>query len=169
MVRQCHSRVKTCSSACGYEYRKRFTKNPRLVKWIKKICLNCNKEYEIAPSFRKNKKFCSRVCYLQFKSRDVKYPENQRLQDANWLETRKRILARDYGLCVFCGERGNNIHHKVPHSISGDNGDKNLITLCKKCHLYLHQIIKLGAENKFHYKPIIPDEGGLVLMLERID
>ena len=46
-------------------------------------------------------------------------------------------MKHDY--CVACGNTENlHQHHLVPRSISGDNSDKNFITLCAVCHGKIH-------------------------------
>lgn len=54
-----------------------------------------------------------------------------------WIRQRKKILIRDNYTCQNCGKINIRleIHHKIPFLTSFDNSDKNLITLCKKCHI----------------------------------
>ena len=58
----------------------------------------------------------------------------------NWRTIRQRIKGRDNYTCQMCGETEKDtkqylqVHHLVRYSISKDNSDDNLITLCPKCH-----------------------------------
>jgi 5-methylcytosine-specific restriction endonuclease McrA len=49
-------------------------------------------------------------------------------------DTRRSIYERSKGRCEYCGARGEEIHHIVYRSHGGDNNEKNLIHLCRKCH-----------------------------------
>jgi hypothetical protein len=131
---------------------------------IQKKCPNCLSYFEVLKNCKKQNTFCNKECYLEFISKHAKHPQNTRLQRFLWINIRRRILRRDNGLCVLCGNQGKEIHHKIPFSISGDDSDDNLIALCKGCHLHIHNIIRKGK--KFNYKPIKVEEEGLVLMLE---
>lgn len=58
-----------------------------------------------------------------------------------WFPTRLAIYARDGWRCLACGaEAGErrlerlSLDHVVPTSAGGDNGHKNLITLCVSCN-----------------------------------
>lgn len=56
-----------------------------------------------------------------------------------WRETRRRIYARDGGLCRHCGEavrlRACHIDHILPLWRGGSNADSNLRVLCRVCHI----------------------------------
>lgn len=66
------------------------------------------------------------------------------LKDKKWLETRKRILRRDNHMCQMCGSHENlNMHHRYylyMHYPWAYN-DNALITLCKSCHLLVHNTL----------------------------
>jgi len=164
VVPKCHSFQKTCSKACSYKYRRQFTESPKYGKRVQKICLNCKQKYEVLKNSKKNLKFCSRSCYLEYKSKNVKYPDKQRFQGARWIKIRRNILKRDNNHCFLCEQQGSEVHHEVPYSISGNDAENNLILLCKSCHLHIGRIIEKAKE--LNYKPIPPDEEGLVLLLE---
>ena len=61
----------------------------------------------------------------------------------HWGMITKRIMARDNFTCKICGRaqgRGVRlaVHHIRPWSVSHDNSDSNLITVCYECHAKLH-------------------------------
>jgi len=56
-----------------------------------------------------------------------------------WDQTRKRILARDCGLCQPCQHAGRlttatEVDHVVPKAEGGGEGDGNLQSICRPCH-----------------------------------
>jgi 5-methylcytosine-specific restriction enzyme A len=56
-----------------------------------------------------------------------------------WQVTRKRILARDKGLCQPCLQAGRyrparEVDHIVPKFEHGTDDDSNLQSICKPCH-----------------------------------
>lgn len=138
IVRECHKHVKTCSVKCGGISRRGKRQNTKPL--VSKLCLNCNNEFQRTNSLSKLRTFCSRTCYLDFKTKNSKYPQNKRLQSIEWIKIRRKVIKRDK-VCVLCGGKGKSVHHKVPFSISGDNGLNNLILLCNSCHLHIHNII----------------------------
>lgn len=161
-VRDCHDHVRTCSRKCGHELLK--GRSFELVDRVVKECVNCDKEFRVLPSLSKQK-FCTHRCYLNFKSRDVKYPDNQRFQGSSWQKKREQVIKRDLGNCQLCGCEGNEVHHKVPYSLTGDDSIDNLVLLCKSCHLHMHNIIRSSKEDG--YKAVYDTtEEGLLLTLE---
>lgn len=133
-VRVCHSHVKTCSKKCGGIIR-RGTYTKTFKHKVEKKCANCLKLFKTLPS---NKNiFCSRKCFLNLKSLNVKYPQKQRLQRFSWIKIRREVIKRDK-VCTKCFKEGNEVHHIVPYSISGDDSLENLTLLCKSCHLKTH-------------------------------
>lgn len=66
-----------------------------------------------------------------------KYPNHYRMKKNRILK-----LQQTRGKCEVCGERGFQIHHK-----DGDKGNhkiENLLLLCRKCHMIIHQ----GRQNQ---------------------
>ena len=51
-------------------------------------------------------------------------------------DVKRKVFARDKGMCVECGV-DENIHydHIIPFSKGGSNGEKNIQLLCEKCNL----------------------------------
>jgi len=68
-------------------------------------------------------------------------PKRPRLQlDSQAYEIlRQQILRRDAWRCQSCGTMLNlEVHHKHFRSLSGDDSEENLITLCAPCHAIAH-------------------------------
>lgn len=54
-----------------------------------------------------------------------------------WPRIRAFIRLRDHGLCRYCGERGYEVDHVVPHSKRGDAEDyDNLVWSCGPCNRF---------------------------------
>lgn len=65
--------------------------------------------------------------------RDYSYP-------LNWAEISKERKKTDGYKCVKCGATtGLSVHHVVPLSRGGDNGQSNLRTLCETHHKSEHR------------------------------
>ena len=66
---------------------------------------------------------------------------------------RNKILARDRYKCVKCGAVGLlNVHHlKYSGTYPWEALDKDLITLCKRCHEDIHKIKKVHKPKKLVY------------------
>ncbi len=75
------------------------------------------------------------------------------LKSPRWNFKRKKILARDKYQCVNCGGVGLlNVHHlKYSGTYPWDAPDKDLITLCKRCHEDVHKIKKSRKPIKSGY------------------
>ena len=51
----------------------------------------------------------------------------------------RQVLQRDGWRCQQCGSRTNlQVHHIQLRSQSGDDVERNLITLCSECHDQIH-------------------------------
>lgn len=44
------------------------------------------------------------------------------------------IWARDKGICVYCGEQGQEIDHVVPCKFGGPTNKSNGVLCCRKCN-----------------------------------
>jgi len=52
---------------------------------------------------------------------------------------RHQVLRRDGWRCQSCGTMSSlEVHHKEFRSQSGDDSERNLITLCSSCHATAH-------------------------------
>jgi predicted HNH restriction endonuclease len=79
--------------------------------------------------------------------------ENARIRDydlkkSEWKQLSKKIMLRDSYVCQSCGQSfpagGLNVHHLLPYSMSKDNSEQNLITLCVSCHASIEYFTKLA-------------------------
>ncbi len=51
----------------------------------------------------------------------------------------RQVLNRDNWRCQVCGNMRNlQVHHVQFRSQSGDDAERNLITLCERCHAHRH-------------------------------
>jgi len=63
-----------------------------------------------------------------------------RLNAEKYEQLRQRVLWRDGWRCQFCGTMSNlEVHHQEFRSLSGQDTEQNLITLCKPCHSRVHE------------------------------
>ena len=72
-------------------------------------------------------------------SRSLRKYSPPRLPAAEYEKLRQEILRRDGWRCQSCGTMSNlEVHHKEFRSQSGEDSERNLITLCAACHTSLH-------------------------------
>ena len=63
-----------------------------------------------------------------------------RLDPEQYDTLRNQVLRRDGWRCQSCGIMSNvEVHHKRFRSLSGDDSEQNLITLCPTCHDGVHR------------------------------
>jgi 5-methylcytosine-specific restriction endonuclease McrA len=73
-------------------------------------------------------------------SRRLRKQAPPRLAIAEYKKLRQEVLRRDGWRCQSCGAMSNlEVHHKELRSQSGDEVERNLITLCTACHATVHQ------------------------------
>lgn len=67
---------------------------------------------------------------------DVKKRQNQRYKGFHTSGVRERVIARDGGVCQYCGRRPRNptIDHMQPVSLDGTNDLSNLVVACRRCN-----------------------------------
>ena len=64
-----------------------------------------------------------------------------RLNEESYQNLRKEILRRDCWRCQLCGSMTNlEVHHQEFRSLSGQDVEQNLITLCSACHSRVHEV-----------------------------
>lgn len=66
-----------------------------------------------------------------------------RLNRERFAGNREAVLARDDWSCQLCGERDSRllvVHHRSP----GRSSRKDLLTLCRRCHVRIHFTAKPG-------------------------
>jgi 5-methylcytosine-specific restriction endonuclease McrA len=63
-----------------------------------------------------------------------------RIDPALYEQLRNQVLRRDGWRCQSCGIMSNlEVHHKRFRSLSGDDSENNLITLCATCRAGAHR------------------------------
>ena len=68
-----------------------------------------------------------------------KYYNEVYLKSDDWKRKRYVVLKRDNWLCVYCGEKATQVHHKKYAKINiGKEPIKWLQSVCAKCHKRLH-------------------------------
>ena len=112
----------------------------------KKIfCTFCNKELLI-PKGRKHNNLCH----------DCNSSNNGRLSYKNGLGVyRNKALNKFNNTCICCNEK--DLNKLIVHHIDNNRNnqeDKNLMILCKSCHVMLHNRIKKGISYKTALKQI---------------
>jgi 5-methylcytosine-specific restriction endonuclease McrA len=72
-------------------------------------------------------------------------PAPSRLDPVSYENLRQQVLRRDGWRCQSCGTMSNlEIHHKLFRSQSGEDSERNLITLCVCCHERMHTLKENG-------------------------
>ena len=82
-------------------------------------------------SERRHCKRCRRKNRLDLKKR-----QNQRYKDFHKSGVRERVIARDGGVCQYCGRRPRKptVDHMQPASLGGTNEMSNLVVACRRCN-----------------------------------
>lgn len=92
-----------------------------------------------------NKKIYMRE-YRRRYQQSPRFKEKRRFKDFARYSLRNQILERDNHKCVYCGINNKlELHHK-----KYTRNPKDIVTICKKCHLKIHNELKI--------KPKIPKE-----------
>ena len=67
---------------------------------------------------------------------DERYPKN-------WQRLRNMVFDRDKRRCRVCGRKPKYLqcHHIVPVGRNGSHHSSNLISVCRRCHKMLHNLI----------------------------
>lgn len=133
-----HKDTITCSKKCASEITKLVTKEEK--------CFNCGKIFSRSTNtFASNKKryFCSSRCSNRIYSK-----ENPTRYGGTYKRRRKEIIKRDDYKCTKCNSKENlEIHHIIPiinfEDPNDAHYDKNVITVCKKCHYKIERGIKI--------------------------
>lgn len=75
------------------------------------------------------------------------------LKPENNFYTRNEVLRRDNQKCRLCGDEDIilDVHHLTPKSIGGSDNVRNVITVCKSCHHFMHANPMIVMKQKFLY------------------
>ena len=96
-------------------------------------------EWDKVEEDNKNKELENKKARLQNRKIKIKKEKNKRDYKIN-TKIRPVIFKRDNHRCVKCGSTENiTIHHKLRKGKGGDDSEKNLMTLCYKCHAEEHK------------------------------
>ena len=67
---------------------------------------------------------------------DLKRRQNQRYKDFHRSGVREKVIARDGGVCQYCGRRPRKptVDHMQPASLGGTDDMSNLVVACRRCN-----------------------------------
>jgi len=103
-------------------------------------CACCGK-----PIPKGRRKYCGGKCGYEYRF------ETRTYSVVSWMEIREKILVRDQYKCQDCGagrDADLEVHHNIPIYLGGEEFDeKNLVTLCEKCHDKRHGKKRQGKEH----------------------
>lgn len=108
-------------------------KHPHLAKGLCGFCYRKKNKVKIKEQIRRNYILNRDLTLLRFK-------ENR--ENRNFDGKRISVLERDNYICQICGEEGSIVHHKDGKGRSSkikNNNKRNLITVCRACHVILHK------------------------------
>jgi len=157
-------------------YNHQFPRNGKEVVGMVCMCSNCGCIFRRSKSKveRTKNSFCSEVCKFAF-SRGVNHPswkEGKSFKTfSDWVTSqtqykdwREQVLERDNYMCVISGNSDDLEAHHILHKAENMNPEyafdvNNGMTLCKKVHTELHQLVSSGktfeeavSELKDNYK-----------------
>jgi len=104
-------------------------------KRVRRQCAYCGHTFELLQSALCGKthaagRFCSRSCYHAHLCRT----DRVHGRGSRWASIRREAIRRT-PFCVLCGTtRRLDVHHITPYRLTRDNGQGNLIPVCKRCH-----------------------------------
>jgi len=75
------------------------------------------------------------------------------LETDDWARRRQKIVIRDLGRCVGCGENGRDVHHIHYRTLGHETGDE-LVLLCRECHSKEHRVSRL-SQREAHWAGVI--------------
>ena len=140
-----------CSSECQYKGVAEQARIPR----AELTCEFCGDSYMIPQREADSRRFCSLECWREYSKTDQWCgPNNPRwnggydlytrirgaLSDRSWDTIAEEVRERYDYCCQSCGahqsdfSRKLDVHHIIGVMAGGDNGDYNLIPLCRSCH-----------------------------------
>ena len=128
-------------------------------RWLEVVCFQCGKLFqkrlcEVEKAEKNgNKHMCSRACrnvYTSFHlGGDGTWVPGGKHHTPSWYdgrygwdwgEIRWEALKRWGYKCAQCATKKNlHVHHWEPYRISLDNGQDNLVVLCRDCHVEKHE------------------------------
>jgi len=94
------------------------------------------------------------------------------LQSESWKNKARQRLEIDNYICQGCGSKGSalnplNCHHMTYHNIYHEDIYKDLVTLCRCCHLTIHNVLNRvtspDGKKGFKDNPYVPSVNTFVL------
>lgn len=135
------SKTLFCSIICLNKSREKFF-----------VCQNCGTSFKRMPRTMKPKPmFCGVRCRSEYISgenhhgyKGGRYFGRDGFNITEWKnKIRPAILERDEYTCKRCGANQEtaiiHVHHIIPWSVSEDNSQENLISLCVSCHKFVEE------------------------------
>jgi len=157
-------KYKNICKTCGKEfekeikrnngYRARFCSKKCVKPKVEKICEFCKKPY-LVISYRKDKShYCNNNCKKKAMVGEKSSNWQGGLcdpliyQKAEWRKISKEIIKRDK-CCQNCGSTNHlQVNHIIPYRVLQSHTYTNLVTLCRKCHLFMDDKIRHLLKNE---------------------
>lgn len=122
-------------------------------------CPGCGKTVLVPAGKKAKRRYCTLSCARATYNRThLRAERNGRWRGGKvmsygpeWRRIKAEVRARD-GVCRECGKtssengRALDVHHLDPFRFSGDNSPKNLVTLCRSCHMQADDHGRRGNE-----------------------
>ena len=150
--------IKSCGCILKQKIQERATKR-KLDAQVDFTCKHCKKTKKVKMSYTKNRKFCSKKCYEDYRYTGIALPENRAMrQTKEYRDWRKAVFMRDYYTCQKCESKGGELRaHHIKSFTKYEElrfSVKNGVTLCKSCHNKFHKlygIIDFTATDYFEW------------------
>jgi 5-methylcytosine-specific restriction endonuclease McrA len=83
--------------------------------------------------------------------------------------SRRAVMARDGGLCQYCGSRADSIDHVVPRSKGGMHTWENVVAACRPCNVRKRDRLLEETSMRLARRPAQPrDHAWIALAMERV-
>jgi hypothetical protein len=138
------ARIIVSCEGCGVTFERipsqpshRFCSRPCYLasKRIERVCKECGKQFSVSSgrmgaTTNSTANFCCRPCYNKWLCRTDSGPA----RGSGWHGARKEALRRN-PFCAVCGRMSRlDVHHIIPYRLTKDNGQDNLVPLCRRHH-----------------------------------
>src|SRR5438128_4022928 len=70
--------------------------------------------------------------------------------------SRRAVMARDGGLCQYCGSRADSIDHVVPRSKGGEHTWENVVAACRPCNVRKRDRLLHETSMRLYRRPSAP-------------
>ena len=70
--------------------------------------------------------------------------------------SRRAVMARDGGMCQYCGSRADSIDHVVPRSKGGPHTWENVVAACRPCNVRKRDRLLHETTMHLHRRPSAP-------------